>query len=51
MSNEHQIRSCKLLDNQELPENELAIVSATREHTSVVDQDMETNSKLAVREE
>ena len=36
---------------QELPENELAIVSATREHTSVVDQDMETNSKLAVRED
>ena len=35
---------------QELPENELAIVSATRERTSVVDLDMEINSKAAVRE-
>ena len=34
---------------QELPENELAIVSATRERTSVEDQDVETNSKAGVR--
>ena len=33
---------------QELPENELVIVSATKECTSVV---METNSKAAVRED
>ena len=36
---------------QELPENEL-VVSATRERTSVEDQDMNTstNSKAAVRD-
>ena len=36
---------------QELPENELAIVSATKDCTSVEpeDRDMETNSKAAVR--
>ena len=35
---------------QELPENELvAIVSATKECTSVEDQVMKTNSKAAVR--
>ena len=34
---------------QELPENELANVSATKEGTSVEDRVMETNSKVAVR--
>ena len=34
---------------QELPENELSMVSATRECTSVEDRVMEKNSKAAVR--
>ena len=36
---------------QELPENERAIVSATKESTSVGDGVMETNIKAAVREQ
>ena len=34
---------------QELPDNELAIVSATKERTSYEDRIVETNSKAAVR--
>ena len=34
---------------QELPENELSMVSATKECTSVEDRVMESNSKAAVR--
>ena len=34
---------------QELPENEVATVSATNECTSVEDQVLETNSNAAVR--
>ena len=38
---------------QELPENELAMVSATKERASVEPEDrvIETNSKAAVRED
>ena len=44
--------SLTLIYLQELPENELAaIVSATKECTSVKDRVMETNSKAAVRED
>ena len=52
MSNEYQIRLCKLLDNylcQNLLENELALVSTTKECTTVGDRVTETNYKAAVR--
>ena len=53
MSNEYQILLCKLLDNhlrQHLLENELALVSTTKECTTVEDRVTETNSKAAVRD-
>ena len=49
---EYQIRLCKLLDNylrQDLFENELALVSTTKECTTVEDRVTETKSKAAVR--
>ena len=56
VSNEHQLRLCKLLDihcTQEPPENdlnELVIVSATMECTSEEDRDTtDKNSKAPVR--
>ena len=52
VSNEYQIRRCKLLDNylrQDLLENEPAIVSTTKECTTVDDRVTERNSKAAVR--
>ena len=53
VSNDYQIRWCKLLDNymrQDLLENELALVSRTKECTTVEDRVTETKSKAAVRE-
>ena len=41
--------SLTLIFLQELPENDLAIVSATKECTSEEDRIVETNSKAAVR--
>ena len=52
VSNEYQIRWCKLLDNylrQDLLENELALVPTTEECTTVEDRVTETNYKAAVR--
>ena len=52
VSNEYQILLCKLLDNylrQNLLENELALVSTTKECTTVGDRVTETNYKAAVR--
>ena len=52
VSNEYQIRLYKLLDNylrQHLLENELALVSTTKECTTVEDRFTETKSKAAVR--
>ena len=52
VSNEYQIRWCKLLDNylrQDLLENELPFVSTTKECATVEDRVTETNSKAAVR--
>ena len=51
VSNEYQIRQCKLLDNylrQDLLENEPATVSTTKECTTVDDRVTERNSKAAV---
>ena len=50
--NEYQIRLCKLLDNylrQNLLENEIALVSTTKECTTVGDRVTETNFKATVR--
>ena len=52
VSNEYQICRCKLLHNylrQDLPENEPAIISTTKDCTTVEDRVTETNSKAAVR--
>ena len=52
VSNEHQSDCANFLIincAQKLPENELALVSATMEYTSEEDRDMETNSNAAVR--
>ena len=52
VSNEYQICRCKLLDNylrQDLPENEPAIISTTKDCTTVEDRVTETNSKAAVK--
>ena len=52
VSNFHQIRMAKfLMINcvQELPENELAVVSATNESVEDRVQVMETDSKAAIR--
>ena len=52
VSNEYQIRWCKLLDNylhQDLLENEPEIVLTTKKCTAVEDPVTETNSKAAVR--
>ena len=51
VSNEYQIRSCKLLDNylgQDLLENELTLISTTKGCTTVEDRVTETKSKAVV---
>ena len=52
VSNEYQIRWCKLLNTylrQDLLENELTLISTTKECATVEDRVTETNSKAAVR--
>ena len=53
VSNEYQIRLCKFLNTylcQDSLKNELALVSTTKECTTVEDRVAETNSKAPVRE-